>query len=84
MFYKTLASDQNLPGNLPAYTSDMIDWTYPNIILYVTTGRIDTDLLKLAVEGIEDGSGALVVPGEYTLIPIDRISVDAALRIDFT
>ena len=25
----------------------MIDWTYPNIIIYVTTGRIDTDALRL-------------------------------------
>ena len=27
---------QEMPGNIPSYTADHIDWSYPNTIIYAT------------------------------------------------
>ena len=72
-------TDEMLPGNVPSYTSEHIDWSYPNIIIYATEGKRDATLVQELVSRLGTGSGTIVVPGQNTLIPIDRVSLPAAL-----
>ena len=71
--------EQEMPGNIPSYTADHIDWSYPNIIIYATEYKRDKQLVEEIVARLDSGSGALVCPGQFTMIPIDRISLPAAM-----
>ena len=70
---------QEMPGNIPSYTADHIDWSYPNIIIYATEYKRDQKLVEEVVARLDSDSGALLCPGQFTMVPIDRISLPAAM-----
>ena len=72
-------SQENLP---PYNVHTEIDWTYPNIILYLVENGVeekDTKAVQEILSRLDTGSGAVTFPGKLTMIPMDRYPIQMAL-----
>ena len=69
--------------NLPPYNVHTeIDWTYPNIILYLVENGVeekDSTAVQEILSRLDIGSGAVTFPGNLTMIPMDRYPIQMAL-----